>query len=298
MGLADYYKKAKEKAKTKVEKLQKEVEEKGAEGVTQEYLDKGKSVAKKAALKTAKVATSKTAKITYKTAAGTVSGTKTLVAVKIGKWLDENYPTVIDQMDDRHKRGAKYGIIAAHLIGKARDGLARKLDQARHGLEEKKKQFTLEETIPELYIAVGLADKFLEEEGTMQNREYEMGDGVKYHIDKYSTRFEIKTTSPDGRELTIAYHMPKENGLEILKHDMKMLLDDLVTRIEEYNDPTLKSFGKTTRDVQTGMKKVYTSAFSKKDHELTFDYSLRKGERKCSYVHFAGHGINTQEEEK
>ncbi len=302
MEVKNFYESCKRRVEEGVEKVKKDIEEKGGEAVAQDYLNTGKKSAAKAAFKVTKIATSKTAKVAGKTAVGTVTGTKSIVAAKIGKWLDNNYHVVIEHsgLGEREKKGAKYGIIAAHLIGKAKDNITKKLEGFRDGFEEKKKQFTLEESIPELHQAVGLIDKFSGEEGTIENRDYQMADGVKYNINKNSDRFEIVTTNPNGRKLTISYRMYKEPA-DSIRQEMQVLLDDLASRVEEYTDSDLVSFGRTTKNILVSQDKVYTSTFSKENHNLAFDYSLKEGgffSKKCSYVYFSGQGIKTQEEIK
>ncbi|MBU4501236.1 MAG: hypothetical protein KKA79_01490 [Nanoarchaeota archaeon] len=298
MSLKDLY----NKGRKKVGDLKEEVDKRGGmEKITEEYMNKGKKAAKRAAITGTKVATSTTAKVAYKAAAGTLTGTKAVMAAKIGKWLNDNYPTVIDNMDDRHKTGAKWGIVTAHLLGKAKDGISERINRARNGLEEKRKQFTLEEAIPELYIAVGLADKFVDDKGTMEDREYEMGDGVLYLINKIEGRFDVKTNNPsNGRNLNITYNIRNEEDIDALRAEMKTLFDDLVLRVEEYNDPALKSFGKTARKIEIADKKSYTSTFSKKDHNLVFEYALKKQGfgKGPSNIYFTGQGIDTRQPEE
>jgi len=313
--LSDMYKNARDKAKGKLEGIKEEVDEKGGERVAKELYRKGRNTTLKAAYEITKAATSTTVKVGAKTGVGIVGGAKLAIGAKVGKWLEQNYDTVINNMDmaglgEREKRAAKAGVVIASITGKIKDGIVGKVNKAKDEMEEKVKQYTLESAVPELFVAVGLIDKFSKEEGTLEDRTYKMDDGAVYKINKNPKTFEINTTHPDKRNLTIKYNITKNTDLDTLVEDTQFLLNDLTLRVEEYSDPTLKSFGETTRDVAVNSKrpgrlmgesvKVYTSKFSKEKGKLQFEYTIKRGtlEKECSNVYFAGKGIDVKEETK
>lgn len=312
--LSDMYKGARNKLKGKIDHIQEEVEEKGGQKVATDLYKKGRNKALKTAFNITKAATSEGAKTAGKVGVGMLGGVKYTVSKKIGDWFENNYDLVIKNLDiaglgDREKRGAKIGVVTANMLGRLKDSIINKIDKTKHTMEEKSKQFTLESAIPEVYVSIGLIDKFSKEEGTIDNRVYEMGDGIAYAIDKTPKTFEVKTNHPCGRGITIRYTRVKEGETDNLVEDTQFLLKDLALRIEEYSDETLKSFGETTRDIKVNSKKpglvmgvhekVYTSKFSKQNDKLRFEYALKKGtfEGKCSHVFFSGEGIEITKEE-